>query len=280
MEHENLVVDTDPGLDDALALSYLWQHHSIDLIATVAGNIDVKQATTNAAHVQDHHDTNTRIRQGASKPLQAQQILGDFHGDTGLATQDPPQTTAPPLHTEHLPRSPSWLCIAPLTNVAQALQATNPEHHTCFILGGTTKAGNIHGEEFNAYADPHAAKTVLESNAETTLLPINAVPGIPYSDAPTPPSTNPVRTAWNDLARRCDDADAPSIRPYDLVAAYLLHNPEAYRTEAHDVTVSTEPQTRGHIELHDGNAVNIVTSVDDNAAIKALRATLQTPINT
>jgi inosine-uridine nucleoside N-ribohydrolase len=273
----DLVVDTDPGLDDALALTYLWEHHEITLITTVAGNSYLDEVTNNAAHLKDVTDAKTPIRAGASQPLDAPQVTTPFHGDHGLGAIDTDETTVNDFHTEQLPDNPVILAIGPLTNIAEMTSAL-PEQTLCFILGGTLADGNIHGEEFNFYADPHAANQVLHSHLDITLLPIDVASdhGIPINKADTYQSNKPVtQRIWDELRRASEDVQASTVTPYDLLLAYLLFHDHSYKTKSYDASVRTDQQRRGHLELHEGNAIDIITDIDNGVMENAVKQTLK-----
>lgn len=276
MDKQNLVVDTDPGLDDALALSYLWQNHDIDLITTVAGNASLKDVTDNATALRDEHDSTTPIRKGASAPIEAKQVIGDFHGQNGLGSINTSPTTVNDFHTDQLPDNPIFLAIGPLTNIADMVSAV-PQGTRCFILGGTLAEGTIHGEEFNFYADPHAATRVLQSHLDITLLPIDTASphGIPVNDADTyHTGQTMMQRVWDEHRRASQRVQASHVTPYDLILAHLVFNRDQYKTTPYDVTVHTGRQRRGHLETHDGQSVDIITDLQDGVTEQALSKTL------
>ena len=269
-----LVIDTDPGLDDALALTYAFDHLDVDLITTVAGNTTLKNTTNNAAHIRNAHDANTPIRKGARAPLQAQQVTTSFHGETGLGTTTAEQTTAKPFYTDLLEDNTTVLCIGPLTNIAHIIQDTTSKH-TFYILGGTRTTGNIHGEEFNIYADPHAAKTVFESNHDITVLPLDtaAQHGVSLDEAKTKRFNNTVTDrVWTDHCKASEQAGSTTVNPYDLLLTYLFDHPDAYKTEKQTIAVDTEPPRRGHTDFKDGESVEVITSIADNTTQRALNS--------
>mgnify|MGYP002762934865 CR=1 FL=1 len=272
-----LVVDTDPGLDDALALTYLWKHHDITLLTTVAGNTYLDDVTNNAAYLKDLNDAKTPIRKGAAEPLDAPQVTTPFHGEHGLGSVDVEDTTVNDFHTEQLPDNPVILAIGPLTNIAEMKDAL-PENTSCYILGGTLADGNIHGEEFNFYADPQAANQVLQSHLDITLLPIDVASdhGIPLNEADTYQGNHPeTQRIWDELRRASENVQAATVTPYDLILAYLMHNEQAYKTTTHDATVRTDQAHRGHLDITPGDTVDIIQDIEDGITPKAINDALQ-----
>jgi inosine-uridine nucleoside N-ribohydrolase len=270
------IVDTDPGLDDALALRYLWSTHHIDLITTVAGNTYADDVTANAKHLRDAYNEDTPIRRGANQPLRAQQVTTAFHGDHGLgSTNTDHDAKAPPLHAEHIPADATILAIAPLTNIAQHLTTADTTNQTVFFLGGTRAQGNIHGEEFNAYADPHAAQTVFNADIDLTVLPLDVAHdhSLPTNQANNISFTHPTTQAvWEDLITAAENVGSATVCPYDLLLAYLVDNPDAYTATEQTITITTTPANRGHTEFNDGGDIAVITDIADNAVRQALTA--------
>ncbi|MBS1824381.1 MAG: nucleoside hydrolase [Acidobacteria bacterium] len=186
-----LIIDTDPGIDDALALLYAVASPEarIEAITTVAGNVDIVKTTRNAHHILRHaalpHPP--PIFQGCATPLHRQPVYAEHvHGEDGLAGQ----YDGLPYTTEHgaveailriarqNPGEISLLALGPLTNVAAALQA-DPSGFAnlkqVVIMGGAIEPpGNITPlAEFNFHADPHAARQVLRSPVPLTLVPLD-----------------------------------------------------------------------------------------------------------
>ena len=272
-----LVVDTDPGLDDALALTYLWKHHDITLLTTVAGNTYLDDVTNNAAYLKDLNDAKTPIRKGAAEPLDAPQVTTPFHGEHGLGSVDVEDTTVNDFHTEQLPDNPVILAIGPLTNIVEMKDAL-PKNTPCYILGGTLADGNIHGEEFNFYADPQAANQVLQSHLDITLLPIDVASnhGIPLNEADTYRANQPsTQRVWDELRRASENVQASTVTPYDLILAYLMTHDTTYTTTSHDACVRTDQAQRGHLSITPGDTVDIIKDITDDVTHKAIKQTLQ-----
>lgn len=187
---QRIMIDTDPGVDDAHAilLAYSYQGVRIEAILTVNGNVGLEQTTTNACTILDLLDQDTPIFAGCNAPLvmPAQENAANVHGADGMGDIGYPRSQRR-VEKEHaanaivrlaneFPREIDLVCIAPLTNVALALRL-DPELPNK-INKLTIMGGAIHGRgntpnlsaEFNIYTDPEAAYAVLNAWHEYTLI--------------------------------------------------------------------------------------------------------------
>lgn len=183
-----LIIDTDPGVDDAMAIFYAHGAPDIDLLGltTVFGNVHVDQASRNARHLLDMVGSDIPVAQGADQPhVRDHTPSKHVHGDEGLGHfTDIPENAGSIDETaaEFLVRMAREhagelvICaIAPLTNIADAFQL-DPDFAKnvarIVIMGGAVDCpGNItpHAEA-NVYHDPHAAEVVFASGANLTLV--------------------------------------------------------------------------------------------------------------
>jgi len=185
-----LVVDTDPGVDDAQALMLASAHPNarIEAVTTVAGNVSLERTTANACVVLDALGVPAPVFAGAPRSLMGDDVdASDVHGSDGLGnTHFPP--SARRVEAEHAalalvrlanesPGELDLVTLAPLTNIALAI-ALDPELPQKFrrltIMGGAIRGrGNtIHpSAEFNVFTDPEAARIVLRAWPDSTLVP-------------------------------------------------------------------------------------------------------------
>jgi len=183
-----VILDVDPGHDDAVALMLACGHPDLDLLAvtTVAGNVPIEKTTRNALRVLalvGRHDVPVGV--GASGPLKRPlHTAEDIHGESGLdgpeelpdADFGPDERGAVELISETLraSREPVTLVpVGPLTNIALLLR----EHpdlkdriSRVSLMGGSIGLGNTTpAAEFNIYVDPEAASEVFESGLPITM---------------------------------------------------------------------------------------------------------------
>jgi inosine-uridine nucleoside N-ribohydrolase len=185
-----VVLDCDPGHDDAMAILLAAASPALELVAitTVAGNQTLDKVTLNARRVCSVAGiTDVPIAAGCDRPIRREQVVaGDIHGASGLDGVDwgEPTVGLDPRHgvdviVEAAEAGPlTLIAVGPLTNVATALEraphiAANLERIS--IMGGAIGLGNrTPSAEFNIYVDPEAAAAVFASGVPITLLPLEA----------------------------------------------------------------------------------------------------------
>ena len=192
MPPKRILFDTDPGIDDSLAilLALASPELSVEGVSVVHGNCSVDQALTNALSVLElAHAANIPVARGFSLPLVQPSLLApETHGSAGLgyARLPAPKVKAVAQHSvdfliDKITTAPSEItlvCIGPLTNVAVALRKEPRIIHDVkevIIMGGAVRhQGNTTPlAEFNVYVDPHAAHMVYHSGMPITLVPLD-----------------------------------------------------------------------------------------------------------
>ncbi len=190
MAATRIVIDTDPGVDDAVAILLALASPEVEVLAltSVAGNVDVDQTTRNARRLLDLAGRpDVPVARGAAGPLVVAATYedGHVHGHDGLGdlTWEDPATPESPEHAVDLiarlaREAPlTIVAIAPLTNVA-LLRARHPGIESrierLVIMGGASFAGNVTAAaEFNVWFDPEAAASVLSGPWPITLMPLD-----------------------------------------------------------------------------------------------------------
>lgn len=186
---ETIVIDTDPGQDDAVALLLAFASaDALDLraITTVAGNVPVAQTTANALRIRDLARADAPVHRGAEAPLLFPLETAEFVcGPDGLAGADlpPPTGEAAPGHAvdaivalcRAAPADGVTLCpLGPLTNIALAFRLAPdilPKVKRIVLMGGALALGNMTpAAEFNVYVDPHAAAIVFGAGRPIVMM--------------------------------------------------------------------------------------------------------------
>ncbi len=214
-----LLIDTDIGTDDALALLMAFRHPdtSVELITTVAGNAPLAYTTRNALYVAELCGSDVPVHAGCARPLLREP--GDarhVHGEDGLGDYGfpPPQREPGNRHAalaliaaiRAAPGALTLVTLGPLTNVALAL-SLDPGIaglvRRCVVMGGAAGlAGNVTAAaEFNIWADAEAAQIVFRSGLPITMAGIELCRGAarstPDEYGPLEGRTEPVaRFAW------------------------------------------------------------------------------------
>jgi purine nucleosidase len=189
MSGRPLIIDCDPGVDDAIALLLaLASPAELNLlgITTVAGNVPLPLTQYNARRVcQLAQRFDVPVFAGCPRPLLRPLITAEHvHGKTGLDGAVLPEPTIP-LQAQHgvaflinqltTAAEPITLAtLGPLTNLAIALIQC-PEIaqaiHQVVMMGGSLGPGNVTpAAEFNLYVDPHAARVVVEAGLNLTMI--------------------------------------------------------------------------------------------------------------
>jgi inosine-uridine nucleoside N-ribohydrolase len=183
-----VIIDTDPGTDDALALimALNWRKLDIQALTTVGGNASLARATRNALRLLEYMGrTDIPVHKGASRPLKGRfEYAYHFHGPGGLTARLPLPKTQPAQlpAAEYIISAASSMrgelvlvALGPLTNVATALMKERrlPEWlKEVVVMGGAIEVeGNVTPyAEFNIFDDPEAANVVFSSGVPVTLV--------------------------------------------------------------------------------------------------------------
>ena len=198
-----VIIDTDPGVDDALALLLALASPELEVvgITTVCGNVPVGQGTKNLFRLLNQVKTppGLLVGQGAARPLEEDLVTAvQVHGSDGLGELDsvltaegaprypsvrlpPALSTAQQVWTECTRRyqdDVTLITLGPLTNVAVALKVnplTVQKFRSVIVMGGAIGVpGNVSPlAEFNMYVDPHAAHRVFQAALPLTLVPLD-----------------------------------------------------------------------------------------------------------
>lgn len=183
-----VLVDCDPGQDDAIALLLALASPELELlgVTTVAGNQTLDKTTANALRVLELAGReDIPVAAGADRPLVRELVVAaDAHGETGLDGPNlpPPRTRPLELHAVDFlaervlasDRPPTLVPLGPLTNVSLLL-AHHPEAagrlERIVLMGGAIGEGNMTpSAEFNVWVDPEAAARVFASGVDVTMV--------------------------------------------------------------------------------------------------------------
>jgi inosine-uridine nucleoside N-ribohydrolase len=183
-----LVIDCDPGHDDAIALLLALASPELDLvgITTVHGNQTLEKTTDNALRVLalvGREDV--PLAMGADRPLEREpHVAAHVHGESGLDGPELPSPASEPIGqhavdflAEHVTPETVLVPIGPLTNVALALdKGLQPAR--IVLMGGAVAEGNMTpAAEFNIWADPEAARRVFHSGIDVTMIGLDVTHG-------------------------------------------------------------------------------------------------------
>ena len=189
---KKILIDTDPGIDDSLAILLALASPEISLegLSVVHGNCSLAQATVNALSVLElARASHIPVAMGCELPLVQPSLLApETHGNTGLGYAKLPSPQSKPTRQhgcdfliEKIMSNPgeiALVAIGPLTNVALTIRKEPrvvAALKEIIIMGGAIRhEGNTTAlAEFNTYVDPHAAHIVYHAGIPTTLVPLD-----------------------------------------------------------------------------------------------------------
>ena len=158
-----IVLDMDPGIDDAITLIIALKELDIKAISTVSGNVEVYQAAKNALKITRSLGYDTPVYIGAYKPLKHQPFYAkEVHGSDGLGNIELKVSGKPIPLDYDIYRADAVIATGPLTNIANAINKI-PELHIMGGIYGDCKGNVTDNAEFNFFVDPVAADIVLSS---------------------------------------------------------------------------------------------------------------------
>lgn len=267
MKKRKIIIDTDPGHDDALAIMLLEKSGLFDILAitTVAGNSTIQNTTNNARYILDLLRSTIPLYSGAATPLKTDLVQADVHGPSGLAgatitKQERLTGDAVDQIIEIVKNNPNEITIltlGPLTNLALAIEKDSsivPLIKELVMMGGAINvAGNKNRvAEFNIFVDPHAADIVFRANLQKTLVPLDACNHVflslqDFEALKEASFYNEIHVMMEHYIQGISSFETNSgALMYDPLAAYYLIKPEAFQMQEMDIQIETQSDlTRG-----------------------------------
>ena len=276
---QHVIIDTDPGVDDALALILALQSPElcVDAITTVSGNVHVELATHNALAVLGLFPPEQRpmIARGAAQPLRRPlSTAAHVHGDDGLdgllcLRTAEGQLCYPPASASlasydavtcwldcirRVPGEVTLIALGPLTNLAHALQRDACRVRQLagvVIMGGAvTVPGNVTPvAEFNIYVDPEAAQVVFASGLPITLIGLDVTERVRLSAEMIDQHVSPLGSRLSQFVLECTaqliqfsarEERQTGMTMHDPLAVGALLDPSIVRTVPLSVQVETQ----------------------------------------
>lgn len=267
---EPVVIDTDPGVDDAIALLMALSHPQFDVIGltTTAGNVPIGPATRNAlAILESVGRADIPVARGATRPVRGRYAYArEVHSAEGLTHPLPRPTTrtsdtdAVQFLAETLQANPgavTVIALGPLTNLARLHRRRRSVlglAKRVLVMGGAVGTpGNITPHaEFNFYSDPTAARLVLESGVPITLIDMAPCRQV-FLTRDDVPGGRAASAAGNLAERLLDgwfnqDPTRQRFYMYDPLTMVAAVDPNAIRFRSVTMTVD-DSETTGDVEL-------------------------------
>lgn len=241
MKRRNIILDCDPGHDDAIALLLCCYSDKLNLLAltTAAGNQTIEKTTRNANNLLHFFNSqNIPLAMGASSPLvRPIQTCPEIHGESGLDGFDFP------LYEEHYDKREGYQLIidtikenddvtvittGPMTNLAKAIKADPSiakNIKEIVLMGGSTTEGNItKAAEFNILVDPEAADICFSSGVPLRMLGLNVTRKILVDDKVMLEASK-IKTRGGDLFVKLMKVFNENQRKFFGLTAGPLHDP-------------------------------------------------------
>jgi len=260
-----VIIDTDPGVDDAFALLLAMRSPELQIegITPVAGNVPLELTLPNALRmVEIAGRTDIPVAPGASEPLMRRLVTAQYaHGENGLGGAEFPGPTTKPVAeraaefirqtVRKYPGEVTLITLGPLTNVATALNS-DPDLarmvKSVVMMGGSLSGGNITpAAEFNFYVDPEAARIVFQSGIPLTMVGLDVTRKTTLTDEhqrTLAAAQNPVSQAAAKIARKAIDHTRESgflVGPnmHDSLAVATFIDPPVVKLQEYYVDVET-----------------------------------------
>ncbi len=297
-----VVIDTDPGVDDAIAIFLALASPEMDVvgITTVSGNVNVEKTTLNARRLLDLVGrSDIPVARGAATSLSgvAGSDVSHVHGDDGLGClvwpepeiKEATESAVDLLHRLTHEGPLTVIAIGPLTNLAEWIEAY-PEDvakvERVVVMGGASFHGNVTAAaEFNVWADPEAAAVTFSARWPLVVLPLDVTHQATIGDD----DFAFFRSLGSEVGRRCADMLEPyavfhdgvygsrDVVMHDALAVYEVIDPTAIEKQGATVQVETAGEySRGATWFdrgreHAESSLRVGTLVDNDAFVRLLR---------
>jgi purine nucleosidase/pyrimidine-specific ribonucleoside hydrolase len=278
---QRVIIDTDPGIDDALALLFALQSPELEVAAvtTVSGNVSIDDATRNVFTVFSLLPSSKRppVARGAARPRNKTPVFAyGFHGKDGLGGLDQyhdasgnPSYPSPSIDVGDRDAADEILsqvqdtkvpltiiALGPLTNIAAAIErdpAIMAKTERIVAMGGAVSVpGNVTpAAEFNIYSDPHAANIVFTSGISLTLIGLDITRRVKLSQKVLAVRDN-AKSAVGAFLSDCTHMAFTYSAKRSATASITLHDPLAVGAVIDPSFITTEPmhvqvETRGEV---------------------------------
>lgn len=299
MNKHKIILDIDPGIDDAVAISAAINSPLIDtkLITSVSGNVDVEKTTANCQKLLTFFEKDIKIAKGADHPLIRPAVFAsEVHGESGMDGYDFPPTD-PRLLSDHgavhamihlLEKEDDMTLVAlgPLTNIASLLIARpsiKERIKSIILMGGAIGRGNLGiYTEFNFGVDPEAARIVFESGLDIRVFPIEvgqkaAIPGVVSEEMK---SYNQTGDMLYKLFKNYRSGSFDSgLNMYDLLTIGYLEKPDLFTMEEVRIDIETQGEFTSGASLvdfaNDNSNAQIATDINVDDFISWFKETIK-----
>ncbi|MFK4566822.1 ribonucleoside hydrolase RihC [Enterococcus sp. UD-01] len=287
-EKRPVIIDTDPGIDDAVALSIALNHPALDvrLVTTVAGNVNVHKTTQNTLKLVSFFGKKVPVAKGCDKPLLIQlEDSADIHGESGMDGYDFPvsELKALDIHAveamkEVILSSPEPITLVPiaaLTNIALLFSMypeTKQNIKEIVMMGGSLSRGNTNtSAEFNTYVDPHAAQIVFQAGLPIVMvgLDVTSTAVLTKNETEKIKEFGKVGAMFYALFQHYRGGSLQTgLKMHDVCAIAYLTDPQLFKTQPTFVEIALEGPAAGatvadlKMKYHDTTNAEVCLEID------------------
>lgn len=285
---KKIIIDTDPGIDDAVALAIALNHPnlSVELITTVAGNVNVSYTTSNALKLVEFFNKDVPVAKGCDKPLLGElEDSSEIHGESGMDGYTFPDPSIKPMNQHAVEAMRQLLLdstepitivpIAALTNIALLL-TMYPEVKSkikeIVLMGGSLSRGNTNtSAEFNIYVDPVAAEIVFQSGLDITMVGLDVTSTAVLTNNETEKIKHLGKVGemfWSLFQHYRGGSLKTGLKMHDVCAIAYLTNPELFQTQKTHVSVALNGPAAGatvadlKMKYHTKTNVNVCLEIN------------------
>lgn len=287
--NSKIIIDTDPGVDDALAIMLgIQKDLGIDSFCSVYGNKSIEDTTRNLLTILQVLNQTIPVYKGESMPLKGEPLYANSHGDNGLGgfqveklKLKSKDVNAVNFYINTLKNEKRKIvCLGPSTNIAKAIKqdySVVRNIDELIVLGGVIdENGNVTDySEFNVYNDPKSLDILLNSNLNITLIPINICRKVTLNfNELREISSSSQNKFVNKLAKGYVDYYTKGYEGnefnggvlYDVLPISYLINPDLFVYKAKNLEIDTSnSKYRGKTTIIDSTQtknVNLITDID------------------
>ena len=296
MGSKKIIIDTDPGTDDALALLIASNSNELEIlgVTTVGGNANICDTTRNTLSMLDYIGSRVEVYKGATNPLSGTfQYAYHIHGKNGLDVGLPSPTSVAQTKSaeeyiadisKNYPQFVTIVALGPLTNIAKVIGSHNSESENIkeiIVMGGAVNvSGNVtQFAEFNIYSDPHAAKVVIDSGIPITLIGLDVTNQISVikDDMPWPGGSTKISNLATCLIS--SGLSMPSLKSvyhlHDPLVIAAIVMPDLLQFEEFKLDVILDGPERGRtIKKNEGRSVSVAIDVNVPSAKELIKSRL------
>ena len=254
MQNYYVIIDCDPGIDDAMAIMNALNSHNIEvkLISVVAGNLNIKETAKNALKLVEIFGADVPVSVGASEPMKRQPAYASMaQGNKGFGGYQYEEVSLKPISLkgsealhyylhDNLAKNTTILCMGPMTNIAKLLidypEDRNYISRIVFMGGSKDENGSTAPyREFNIAFDPEAVEIVLKSNIDLVMIPME-LGHIAYFEKEEQGKikrANKVGKIFAKMFSKYNDYHVGKLGAavHDSCSALFLSNPEIFHVE-------------------------------------------------